>query len=519
MTGMLVIRADADPRMGIGHVMRCLALGQAWEDAGGSVSFVTACRETAILARIGEQRWAVHRISSRHPDPRDSEETLRLLEQARSDLPGGKPLWVVCDGYHFDALYQEALRSRGYNVLVIDDCNPLPRYDCDMLLNQNPTADLFDYACPDSSIALRGLDYALLRREFRAPADRSLCADVSNLLVTLGGADPDNVTATVMRAVEASPGSIQTTRVVIGGANPHGPELQSIAARSEHRFELLTSVSDMRASLVWADLAVSACGSSLWELARMGVPSLSIVLAENQRLIAERLAGMGLIRLLGDTQAATSGAISAALNALANDREVRLSMAEQGRRMVDGLGARRVVEAMIAKSMMHAWANLKLNLRPAGFGDSDLLLAWSNDALVRANSFSHDVIQKDQHERWLTRKLGSDDCRIWILERKGLPVAVVRYDRTDDAVAVLSFSVSAVSRGRGLGRLILEATFPLACEVLGVSRVEGVAFAENRASQRCFIGSGYRLLRTTERDGIPCHVYGRQLGGIQEPCE
>ena len=180
MPNGLVVRADADSRMGTGHVMRCIALGQAWQDAGGGVVFITCCNNAALLQRLRDENFTVVELS--HPD----EFIPRLLSDLRPQAPD---LWSVLDGYRFDLNCQRAVRAAGFKLLLIDDYNHLPEYECDILLNQNINAPDLNYCVNPDAKLLLGTQYALLRREFqRRKGFQPFQGERNrNILVTLGG--------------------------------------------------------------------------------------------------------------------------------------------------------------------------------------------------------------------------------------------------------------------------------------------------------------------------------------------
>jgi len=131
----LIIRADANAQIGTGHLMRCLALAQAWKDAGGEVAFITACRSEGLLERFREEGFEVHLLSSSYPDPGDWEVTKNVLARHPD-------AWVVLDGYHFDETYQQWIKDAGNCLLVmIDDMTHLKHYYADIVLNQNLYAE------------------------------------------------------------------------------------------------------------------------------------------------------------------------------------------------------------------------------------------------------------------------------------------------------------------------------------------------------------------------------------------
>jgi spore coat polysaccharide biosynthesis predicted glycosyltransferase SpsG len=164
--------------------------------------------------------------------------------------------------------------------------------------------------------------------------------------VTLGAADPDNVTLKVITALEAITVPGLAVRVVVGPSNPHLEEIRREADRSAAKIEILCNVRDMPGLMSWADLAVTAGGSTCWELAFMGTPAVVMVVAENQRLIARGLEAAGMAVNLGEYRSLTRQGLEEALRLLKADSGMRAQMSRRGKAMVDGLGAERVVSAI-----------------------------------------------------------------------------------------------------------------------------------------------------------------------------
>jgi spore coat polysaccharide biosynthesis predicted glycosyltransferase SpsG len=162
----------------------------------------------------------------------------------------------------------------------------------------------------------------------------------------MGGTDPDNITMKVVQALGQLPAGTVEARVVVGGDNRHRPELEE-AVRRTPGLELRADVRDMPSLMAWADVAVSAAGSTSWELAFMGLPTLSIVLADNQSPVAEALERHRLAWALGEGTAMAPSRVTSALRELLADPRRRAAMSRQGRSFVDGRGPRRVVEAML----------------------------------------------------------------------------------------------------------------------------------------------------------------------------
>jgi UDP-2,4-diacetamido-2,4,6-trideoxy-beta-L-altropyranose hydrolase len=338
----LLIRADAGIRLGSGHVMRCLALAQAWQDAPGRIVFTMAPGAEGLEARLTAEGFGVEPITGEAGSPKDCWQTMAI---ARGLGVG----YVVLDGYHFSAEFQRSIKGAGFGLLVLDDYGHAEHYWADAVLNQNLHAREGLYRNREPGVRLLlGPRYALLRREFWKWRDepRHIPEVAGKLLVTLGGSDPDNATLKVVKALAAlGAGQLQTV-VVVGGSNPHLPALRQAVAALPLPIRVATDATDMAGLMAWADLAVTAGGSTSWELAFMGLPALVLVLADNQVDVAAGLAGHGVARNLGWHTALDIPTLAGAIGSLVRDGAGRQMLSERGRQLVDGQGGQRVTQAL-----------------------------------------------------------------------------------------------------------------------------------------------------------------------------
>jgi UDP-2,4-diacetamido-2,4,6-trideoxy-beta-L-altropyranose hydrolase len=326
----LLIRADATTSMGTGHLMRCTALGQAWQEQRGTVEFLTRCENTALVGRLEAEGFNVRQLGANSD--------WDAFDAAAKSAPDAA---LVLDGYDFDAEYQKRARSFFQPLLVIDDLADLPRYSADLVLNQNIYAAELRYAHESHTRLLLGCQWALLRREFRRWRDwrREIPAVGRRVLVTLGGSDPDNVTLRVVQAFQCTGLADELEiQVVAGAGNPHLPELEE-TARASRNIRLCSNVRDMPALMAWADIAVTGAGSTCWETSFMGLPSLTIILAENQKRIAEGLERVGAAINLGCQQDLSSESIASSTDGILRARACRERLSERGRGLVDGNGS------------------------------------------------------------------------------------------------------------------------------------------------------------------------------------
>ncbi len=340
----LVIRADADSLIGTGHVMRCLALAQAWQDAGGAVLFLVRDLPESIRARLADERMKIEELAAPRGTVEDGRESDRALRRAGAE-------WLVVDGYHFGEEYQRVLKDEGVRFLYVDDTGHLERYHADLILNQNVSVseDLYRRSAPGCELLL-GARFALLRREFVALRgwSRDMPASARRILLTFGGADPVNVTGQVVDAVkQVARTSPVEVRAVVGPANPRSAALRREASSPGLRMEVLDGTSDMPRLMTWADLCVAAAGSTAWELCFLGLPSIFICISDNQVGIAQGVAERGAAVNMGWHADVSSEVLAREILSLAGDEDRRRRMSAAGRKLVDGMGAGRVVRRML----------------------------------------------------------------------------------------------------------------------------------------------------------------------------
>lgn len=475
----LVLRADASAQMGTGHVMRSLALAQAWQDAGGTAVFACANLPTALEARLGQENCSVVRLPA---NTSDSTATTSLARELGAE-------WVVVDGYQFDAAYQDALKAAGFKVLFIDDYGHARRYSADLVLNQNLGAEESWYRdrSPGTEVLL-GPQFALLRREFWPYRGwrRSIPERAAKLLITLGGADPDNVTRTALQAVRQIDEPTLLTRVVVGGSNPHRDGLAELAATIPST-ELLIDVNNMPKLMAWADVAIAAGGTTSWERCLLGLPSLVLVLAENQATIARQL------QQVGAADAVAVDELVSALEALLVDAARREKMTQAGQRLVDGFGVGRVVEAM----------GTVLTLAQATAEHSRLIWQWANQPSTRSASFESAAIPWEGHQQWYAAKLADPRCMLLLLQTgAGQPIGMVRIDEAEDS-GTISINLVEQSHRRGLGTQAIRLASRRFFQERPANRIHAYIRPDNVASLRAFTKAGYKEVDRTTVKGQP----------------
>jgi UDP-2,4-diacetamido-2,4,6-trideoxy-beta-L-altropyranose hydrolase len=487
---MMLIRADADFRMGSGHVMRCLALAQAWQDGGGRAGLASVGLPPGLTARWTAEGFHVEMLAGGRGPGKDAEQTIALARRLGAD-------WVVADGYQFSADFQRAIKQAGLCLLVLDDSGHAKHYWADLVLNQNLHAEerLYRRREPYTRLLL-GTRFALLRREFGKWRGwkREVPEVGRKVLVTLGGSDPDNVTVQVIRAIQQVRMDGLEAIIVAGAGNPHQAELEAEVARCAGAVRLRSSVTDMPELMAWADVAIAAGGATSWERSFMGLPSLVIILADNQQKIAERTKQAGIGRNLGRNQLLSASAVAEALEELLEDKETRAEMALRGPEVVDGLGAARVIREIRDADV---W------LRPACAEDCRLTWEWANEPVVRAASFTTEAIPWERHQEWFAARLREPTCAFFIaVNRAGVPIGQVRCE-VKARVAILSISLDPHFRGNGFGPKMIRKGSQEMFARGQVDRIDAFIRPENQASHRAFEKAGFKKVEETVVWGHP----------------
>ncbi|HEX3104201.1 MAG TPA: UDP-2,4-diacetamido-2,4,6-trideoxy-beta-L-altropyranose hydrolase [Terriglobales bacterium] len=494
VVGPLLIRADASLAIGAGHVMRCLALAQVWRTGGGEVVFLMASTTDFITQRLDREGFKILKVTASPGTRDDADQTRNIALECHAR-------WIVIDGYHFNTNYFASVRSARWQILRVED-EPGTEFElADAILNQNVDAEHSIYPEYAKSELLLGPRFALLRTEFAGAwqSDRQTPAMASKVLLTTGGGDPKNLLPRLVDAIKLCSAKLEI-KIVVGTA-PDKDLLPRSSYESDNSIELVIASHDMVCFEAWADIAVAAAGSTCWEFCALGLPSILIDVAENQRAVAERLNEKGIAVHI-PAQEASPTRIAEEIDRLIGSPLLRQEMSRNGKYLVDGRGAYRVVGAMRA---------LGMRFRRATQDDCNLLWKWANDPVTRANSFRPANISWDEHRDWLDRHLAKDRSIIFIAEESQIPVAVLRVEEKDPGVGEISITVSPEARGFGLAHHLIRGCMGRAARELNLREIHAFVKPENTASRRAFETAGYILSETTQIGGFDALRYTRLL--------
>lgn len=352
-----MIRADASVAIGSGHIMRCLTLAEGLRARGDEVLFLTRAHEGHLAPLIERRGFGVRLLSA--PDgaaaegpyahspwlgvseARDAEETLALLGETRFEL-------LIVDHYGLGAPFERSLAPHFKSIVAIDDLADRA-HEVDALVDPSlhadePAAALYRGLIPDRARLFAGPSFALLRPEFSAARPAALArrsGSSETILISMGGVDVDDRSSAILRALE--PLSPARVDLVMGSRAPALARVRELIRALPYPITLHIDTDEMPRLMSEADLAIGAAGGTAYERACLGLPSLVMALAENQRANIDGLARAGAVIEI-DEAALEGDRLARLIEGLAAERLKAISAA--GASLVDGLGVGRVLRAI-----------------------------------------------------------------------------------------------------------------------------------------------------------------------------
>jgi UDP-2,4-diacetamido-2,4,6-trideoxy-beta-L-altropyranose hydrolase len=471
---LAVLRFDVSPSIGAGHGSRSRALGSALARYGWQT--VVACR-----ALSGGEPNTIELAGPPEQEP----------AALAARLPQGCDLLLV-DHYGRDREFERACRPWARRILAIDDLAGRD-HDAEILLDPTPGRRRADIRLPGDAAtqAFLGADFAPLREAFLRHRHAGAAPAPGSIFVGFGGTDPTGLTRRTLNVLrsQSPPGPIVA---VLGRHAQAGAELRAEFG-NDRSVRIVIDPPDMAAAMAECEMAIGAGGVSSLERCVLGLPSIAIVVADNQRETVNALAAGGAVVAVEDPADETFGdVLSVALHDL---RERRRSIALAAQAVCDGLGAARVAAAVVGPALRDG---SRVAFRPVTADDSDALFHWQGLPEIRRYSHSPGPPSRSAHADWLTRKL-SDPTRVFdVAHRGGEPVGVIRLDREAAGQAVhyagqavhykVSIYVLPQCQSMGVGRAMLA----FARRAVPWATLVAEVLPGNAASQRLFLTCGFR---------------------------
>ncbi|WP_339784452.1 MAG: UDP-2,4-diacetamido-2,4,6-trideoxy-beta-L-altropyranose hydrolase [Imperialibacter sp.] len=461
MKPQVYIRVDGNSEIGLGHLIRCMALAR-----NISEEFLTTfcCR---FIPEALKQELASFDLNLKE---------IQHEEQFFSAVEKG--CTVVVDGYNFDSVYQKKLADKGALIVVVDDLYQ-GKFNVDAIINHALGVLPENYnAMPFTQLCL-GTEYALLRPEFLQLHERESEKNVGlSLLICFGGADPLNLTLQALEVAGEFP-QIETIRVVIGAAYQMREDLFQKIPRMSRKIQLLENLnpSDMAKVMSLSTHAIVPCSGTLLEALSAKLVVISGYYADNQR---QFYTGFRHAKAFVDAEQFESDQLRRALTSALSRRTT----------LFKGIDTK--IPGRLKKLFSSLEMQKRVSLRQAGQVDDKLTYRWGNDRLVRKYSFTKNHIPFEEHKKWFKEKITSPACIYLIAEFQQEPVGSVRFDLNEGNVAVISYLIDSHFHGKGLGLAVLRSAIKhLAQNFSELSAIIGYVMKENLASLVIFRKLGF----------------------------
>ena len=523
---MIVFRTDASIEIGTGHVARCVTLAKILQAQGKTCHFI--CRELPgnLIEYIESENMRVSRL----PAPVELADGLEITSwlgvswkqdaiECQKLFAKLQPERIIVDHYGLDRQW-ENLVSKGTNmkVMAIDDLANR-KHQCDILLDQTLARKKSDYdqLIPQTSVKLVGPEFALLRLEFARLRDECLPRrkhmSMNNILITLGGIDKDNIAAQVLEILEKCQLPPRIKIVVVTGANfPHFEALKKQEKQLSLSAEILVNVTNMAEIMCEADLAIGAAGTTSWERCCMGLPTLALVLADNQIESAEALDNAGAAVMVGDVrQSGWKEELVKQVNRLKNSSEL-VKLSQKASVLCDGHGASRICEILTGGVF---------SSRLAEESDAHVIWQWREGDGAYKYYGSNKPTPLDEHYVWFARALKNANKRLLIIEQNGVKVAHVRFDleENNSKHAIISICMASQFKGRGLALNCLRCALDDANNQ-GIGKITAHIHKDNLPSIKLFSRCGFVHIINDGNFGIYALEqggFGDNIGKVIEP--
>lgn len=345
---MFYIRADGNEKVGMGHVMRCLTIAEAFRRLGGEVSFITADERPVKL--IEKRGFGVKTLSARYDDM-EAELPALMAILAESGRETSDKIKILVDSYFVTKRYLEKLRSAA-KVIVMDD-EKKQIYPCDGLVNYNIFGQTLGYEkdYPAQTKLFLGCSYMPLGEQFRGCSYR-VREKAEDILLTTGGGDSCHMAlAMAKRLVEKNSVKkmeVPVWHIVCGPYHPDTERLKELASECG-RLRIHENVTHMSELMRRCDIAVSAAGSTFYELSSIGIPAVGFYFVENQRRNMETFAKITPIKNAGDFSAQPESVldfIEEEVETLCGEKALREEISQRMKTIVDGRGADRLARGL-----------------------------------------------------------------------------------------------------------------------------------------------------------------------------
>jgi spore coat polysaccharide biosynthesis predicted glycosyltransferase SpsG/RimJ/RimL family protein N-acetyltransferase len=472
----IAIRVDANATLGTGHFGRVAAVYNA----------LSVYEDLQITLLINPA--SVVYVSAYFPDGTDY---IILSDDGQSAAAaiaqlGDHPDVIYMDHYGDVSMWESACQAAHIPLVVFDDLDEAQ--DAPMVFRSIPSV----VSKSNTGFVYEGAAFIPLSKRGAQP-ERTHGRGVLRVNVCFGGSDPTGETLKLFDVLSSIDDMVFD--VVIGPGNP-------MTTAEQTKFESVPHIQCHRAPspekltqlMTEADLALGAGGVMQWERLYLGLPSLVITVAENQKPQIDWMHAQGLLQLIGDHETISPNNVRQALCAFRDEHDARSAMSQKGMALVDGRGAIRIAAGI---------RSLALSVRPVEITDARDLLDWrTHEFNWKFNFSTADKPEYDFHVDWLAMKLVEPECMYIIIEQGDVPISVVRFDVTPEGNnARLSIYLVPDQHGKKLGLAVyMAAEQALRAKYPSLKGVFSYIHVTNFASQRLHKDAGFDLSASTQKD-------------------
>ncbi len=454
MKSKIFFRADGNAQIGLGHVIRSLALAAMLKEKFDIV-FLIRNPDKKVNSEI--QQYTDQIIALPETDSYTDEANF-IKEQGYvkpDDI-------IVLDGYQFTTLYQEILRNMGCKIVSIDDLHST-YFMSDLVVNHAGGVRPENYHSGAYTQYAIGPKYVLLREAFfkEYPSTKA-----NTTFVCLGGADPDNRTLEVLKVL-AEKKLTAKIDLVLGSQNLHRQRLEKYINESN----LLVNIHENLGAAAMAELmanskyGITSASGIAYEYAAISGGLFVIQTVGNQKRIFDHLITNGLAEKFENV-----------------DKSVNLhTLIDQQKKLFDGKSPERFV-----KLFEELKTEFVLKIRKANYQDLKQYFNWANDPDTRQASYNTDPISLDAHSEWYEKKLKDQGTFLYVLSDEKYDFGQIRFD-IKQGEAIISYSLDKRFRGKGYGTLLLKLGIEQFCtDHQGGEPIVGFVKKDNVASNKSF---------------------------------
>ena len=502
----VIFRVDASLEIGSGHVMRCLAIAEILQKNGANVQFITRKHKGHLISNIISKGFDVFELESYtasnfddklyhsnwlgSTQKQDATDCLNIINENKVD-------WLIVDHYGIDEDWQKCLKSSCQKLMVIDDLADR-KHQCDMLLDQTFGRQKKDYKglVPDNCELIVGSEYALLRPEFKKwrqySLDRRKNPTFKELLINLGGIDSQNITEQVLEILSKCnlPKNINIT-IVMGASAPHLKAVKLKASSLPYKTDFKINVSNMAEIMANSDIAIGASGSSTWERCCLGLPSIQIVIADNQVFLAEVLAKNNIIKLTKDNLE-----IKELLESSANWMG---DLSFSSKNICKGLGVYKVFNKLANyKIRFNEFEEVNLiNYVNLSIEDKLLVLKMRNHVKVKSFMYNDNNITESSHLNFIDSLEDCSDKRYFLIKLHQKVIGAINFHKINLNNSVeFGLYTNPFIQLKGAGKILDGIATQFAFFELGVYRIKLEVLVENIRALNFYYACGYKLIQT-----------------------